>query len=192
MTYSNKIKFTIIAVIGFYILSRVGCYYINKKYDTIRRPWAYAIDKPLLVGRWKGQCTDPDNFSYKIDMEIFKPMSEDERWARFMKKRIKRDRSSTTYFNGIAIATHKHILDTFEIWGGLDKADGHEIHFQFRPLDDKHPEGYNLNMVKGKWQGDELNLTTSFSYYTAAGYSHYESDNPKHNKDAALNMKRSE
>jgi hypothetical protein len=192
MTYATKLKFLIISVIAFYILSRIGCYYINKKYDTVRRPWAYATDKPLLVGKWKGQCMDPDKDVYDIDLEIFKPMSEDKRWARVMQKRIKRDRSSTTFFNGIAIATHRGVLDTFEIWGGLDKADGDEMHFQFRPLDDHHPEGFNLNLAKGKWQKDNMNLSVSFAYFTKEGYSHYESDNPKHEQLGLLKLSRNE
>ncbi len=192
MKYSTKIKLFIVLLLSGVLLGRYGCYIANKKYDTYRRPWAYSDDpaKPLLVGKWQGVCTDPDQVVHKVDMEIFEPISDDERWKRFTQKRIKRDRSSTTFFDGFAILETNGKKDTCELWGGLDKADGHEIHFQFSPVSKVHPPGFNMNLLRGNWQDNTIDLTVDFAFFRADGSSFYSSEDPRHDTPGKLLLSR--
>lgn len=101
-----------------------------------------------------------------------------------------RNRTDRTFFDGIAILETNGSRDTCELWGGLDKADGHEIHFQFRPINDVHPPGFNLNLLDGKWQGDAIDLNVIFAFFKPDGSSFYSSEDPKHDMKAKLVMSR--
>ncbi len=192
MSYSTKLKVFVIGLIAVVILGRYGCYFINKKYDTYRRPWAYSADasKPLLVGKWQGSVTDPDNVVHKVEMEIFVPMTDEERKSRLFQKRIKRDRSSRTFFDGMAVLEVNGKRDSCELWGGLNEPDGHQIHFQFRPVNDVHPPGFNLNLLEGTWQEHTLDLTVDFAFFRPDGSSFYSSEDPRHDQKGQLRLKR--
>lgn len=192
MSYSNKLKIFIVGFIVVVVLSRYGCYIIDKKYDTYRRPWAYSDDptKPLLVGKWEGSVMDPDGVRHGVEMEIVVPITEEERQKRFSNKRIKRDRSSPTFFDGMAVLAVNGHRDSSELWGGLDEPDGHLIHFQFRPVNGIHPPGFNLNLLEGNWQGNTLDLEVTFSFFKPDGASFYDSANPKHEQKGKLLMAR--
>jgi hypothetical protein len=192
MQYSTKLKWFIVAFLAFMILARVGCYYAEKKYDTYRRPWAYSDDpaKPLLVGKWKGECKDADQVVHKVELEIFEPMSEDERWAKVFRKRGRRSRKSATFFDGMAVVETNGKRDTCEIWGGLDKADGHEIHFQISPVSEVHPPGFNINLLKGSWQENTLDLAVDFAFFRPDGGSFSDSADPRHDFKGRLVMAR--
>lgn len=194
MSYNTKIKVLIVGLITMFLLGRYGCYYADKKYDTYRRPWAYSSDasKPLLVGKWKGSCTDPDYLVHQVEMEIFVPTTEEERWKRLNQKRPKRNRSSRTFFDGMAVLEVNGQRDSCELWGGLDKADGHKIHFQFRPLSNVHPPGFNLNLLEGEWKGDQIDLKVDFAWFRANGSSFYDSADPRHDKQGQLILHRVE
>ena len=192
MRHSTKIKIFIIGLIAVVILGRYGCYFANKKYDTYRRPWAYSSDasKPLLVGKWKGEVTDPDLLVHKVEMEIYEPMSDDERIKRFSRKRLKRDRSSRTFFDGMAMLEVNGHRDSSEIWGGLDEADGHQINFQTRPVNDVHPPGFNLNLMEGTWQENTIDLAVTFAFFKLDGASFSDSGDPKHEMKGKLILNR--
>ncbi len=192
MKYSTKIKLFIALLLASVIFGRFGCYYLNKKYDTYRRPWAYSNDasKALLVGKWQGTCIDPDQISHKVEMEIVVPMTDDERWNRVFQKRIKRDRSSPTFFDGFAVLETNGQKDTCELWGGLDKANGHEIHFQLSPISKVHPPGFNLNLLKGNWQDNSIDLAVDFAWFRPDGSSLYSSEDPRHDTKGKLVMSR--
>ncbi len=192
MAYSTKLKLVIIGVLAFGLLGRVGCYYVNKKYDTVRRPWAYSDDpnKPLLVGKWQGSVTDPDGVLHKVEMEIVEPMSDEERQKRFSRRRIKRDRSSSTFFDGTATLESNNHRASCEIWGGLDDPEGHQIHFQFRPVDDVHPPGFNLNLAEGTWKEDTLDLQVNFAFFRPDGSSFSDSADPRFEQKGKLVMSR--
>ena len=192
MRNSTKLVLSLAGLGALLYFGRLGCFYAGKYYDTIRRPWAYAGDpgKSLLVGHWQGACTDPDQVAHQVKMEIFVPTTDEERWRRFSQKRIKRDRSSPTFFDGLAVLETGGRRDSCKLWGGLDKADGHGIHFQFSPLSGVHPPGFNLNLLKGTWQGDSLHLSVTFSFFRADGSSFYDSADPRHSTEGVLKMVR--
>lgn len=192
MTYSTKIKWFIGGILMTAILGRTGCFYAKKYYDTYRRPWAYArhAGQPLLVGRWQGSCIDPDQVTHRIDLEIYHPTTDEQRWRRLSGRRIKRDRSSPTFFDGAAILSTGSRRDSCELWGGLDKADGHEVHFQLRPVHDKHPPGFHPNLLKGTWQGDEIDLTVEFAWFREDGSSFSDSADPRYSTPGKLLLQR--
>ena len=192
MSYSNQLKFFIAGFLIIAVLCKVGCFYLDKKYDTIRRPWAYSDDtsKPLLIGKWKGKVTDPDNIVHEVEMEIFPPTTDEKRWKRVSSKRVKRDRSSRTFFDGMAVLAVNGKKDSCELWGGLDRPDGHQIHFQFRPVKDVHPPGFNLNLVEGVWQGDTIVLDVTFAFFRPDGSSHSDSADPRYDQKGKLTVER--
>ena len=192
MSYPTQIKVFIVGLIVLVVLGKVGSYYFDNKYDTYRRPWAYSSDpaKPLLVGKWQGTCTDPDQVVHQVEMEIFFPTTDEERWKRVSGRRNKRDRSSRTFFDGMAVLKTNGKRDTCELWGGLDKPDGHDIHFQFRPVSGVHPPGFNLNLLKGKWQENTIDLSVDFAWFLPDGSSHYDSADPRHDTNGKLLLTR--
>lgn len=191
MAYATKLKIVIAAVFALALFGRYGYYLIDKKLDAYRRPWAYSPDAPLLVGRWQGACTDPDKVTHKVELEIFEPLSDEERKEKFNKRRRKkRSRSSSTFFDGIAVVTVNGSRDTCELWGGLDKADGHQIHFQLRPLDDVHRPGFNINLLKGDWQQHTIDLSVDFAWFRPDGSSFSDSADPRYSTQGQLQLKR--
>jgi len=191
MSYATKLKWFIAAVVLLAVGSRYGCYYLDQQLDAKRRPWAYSSDQPLLVGRWVGECRDPDGIVHRVDMTIDEPLTDEERWKRANRKKRKRDRGSRTFFDGLALVETQGRLDTFELWGGLDAPDGHQIHFQWRPLEGKtHPPGFNLNAMKGDWQGDAIDLEVGFSWFRQDGSSFSDSADPRYSQKGQLLLKR--
>ncbi|MBK8444426.1 MAG: hypothetical protein IPL35_13870 [Sphingobacteriales bacterium] len=102
----------------------------------------------------------------------------------------KRSRSSPTFFDGVAVIDTKGRKDSCEIWGGLDKADGKEIHFQLRPFNDHHPVGFNLNSCEGRWNGNTLDLSAGFSWFREDGSSFSDSADPRYDYKGKLLMSR--
>ncbi|MCF8247883.1 MAG: hypothetical protein K9J37_22170 [Saprospiraceae bacterium] len=192
MSHPIKIKVAIVGVILLVVLSKVGCFYFDKINDTNRRPWAFSSDasKPLLVGKWQGSVTDPDNRIHEVEMEIFVPTTDEERWKWVSRSHIKHDRSSPTFFDGMAMLEVNGHRDSCELWGGLDEPDGHQIHFQFRPVNDVHPPGFNLNLLEGTWQEHTLDLTVDFAFFKPDGSSFYTSEDPRYDQKGHLMMKR--
>lgn len=192
MAYSTKIKLLIVGLIAAVFLGRYACFYIDKQYDTVRRPWAYSNEpnKPLLVGRWQGAVSDPDNIVHQVTLDIEEPLSDEDRQKRFSRKRLKRDRSSRTFFDGVAVLESQGRRDTCEIWGGLDQPDGHQMHFQFRPVNDQHPPGFNLNLATGIWQENTLDLSIQFTWFRPDGSSFSDSADPRFEQTGVLKMQR--
>ncbi len=156
------------------------------------RPWAFSSDplKPLLVGKWGGSVIDPDNRIHEVEMEIFLPTTDEDRWNRMSSRQIKHDFSNTTYFDGIAVLKTNGSIDTCELWGGLEKADGFEIHFQLNPINDIHPPGFNLNLLNGTWHENTLNLTVDFAFFKTDGSSFYNSEDPRYDTKGILVLNR--
>lgn len=191
MTYPTQMKLLIGGLLLLFIFGRYGCYYADQAWDAHRRPWAYATDKPLLVGQWRGTCIDPDGITHTIDLEIFAPMTDEERMDRVNRRpKRKRSRVSATAFDGMALISTPAWRDSFELWGGLDAADGHTLHWQWRPTTGTHPAGFVINNLKGEWRTDELDLVAEFAWFRPDGSSHYDSANPKHEQNARMLLRR--
>ena len=191
MSYSNKIKWFIIGIFLFAIGIRYAYYAFTKYDDKSDRPWAYEnTSGHRLTGIWKGKVTDPDGIVQEVEMEIINPFDEEKEKKRIFSKRIKRDRSDKSFFEGTSTIKWKGKIKDYEVWGGLREPNETDLHFQWRPLDDEHLPGFNLNLAKGSWEGDQLKLSIEFSFFTKEGFSRYESDNPKHNQLGTLVMKK--
>lgn len=192
MRSPTKVILLIIGLIALFILTRYGCYAIDETYDTFRRPWAYSDDpdKALLIGKWQGSVTNPDRVLHKVEMEIFVPRTDEERLGRLFQARSTQDRSSPTFFDGMAIVEVNGRRDSCEIWGGLDEPDGHQIQFQFRPFYDKHPTGFNLSSAVGNWQENSLELDVSFAFFLENGTSYADSADPRYEQKGKMVMTR--
>ena len=175
------------------------CQYAYSYWSDLRdRPWAYNDDEnaPLLVDTWEGSFKDPDNISKTIRLEIYEPVSKEERekkagrkWKNRKGIRSKDKRG----FDGNATVISRLGQENYEIYGSVSKEDFHDFSFHFRPEDEKKRILPNFTLLEGSaghWEGDVLTITLSFGYNTASGYSHYDSLDPRHDKKVQLTLKR--
>jgi hypothetical protein len=169
-------------------------YYFSYWRDLQDKPWAYSNDKnaKLLVGKWKGSFIDPNGVNKSIEIEIVEPTTQEER-ERKASRKTKRSRGNKQGFDGMAVATSKLGIENYEIYGAVEKEDFHQLHFNFRPVDESKrvlPNFTLLEAKQGNWQDDELKLTLHFAYHKADGSSHWESANPIYSKTAMVVLKR--
>lgn len=173
-------------------------YYYSKWSDYRDRPWAYSRDEhaKLLVGHWEGSFRDPDNIAKTIKLEIFEPVTEEERKAKASKRSRRRGgirHKDKRGFDGIATVTSKLGVEEYEIYGAVEKDDDHQLHFSFRVEDEKKrvlPNFTLLEAQKGKWLEDNLTLTLTFGYNKADGSSFSSSADPRHSKAVAVTLGR--
>jgi hypothetical protein len=171
-------------------------YYFSYWRDLQDKPWAYSGDKnaKLLVGKWKGDFTDPDGVKKNIEIVIPEPTSEEEREHDASRRsKRKRSRNNKQGFDGTSVVVSKLGSEQYEIYGSVGKEDFHQLHFNFRPEDETKRILPNFTLIEakeGNWQDDELKLTLHFAYHRADGSSHWNSADPKHNKTSIITLKR--
>jgi len=174
-------------------------YYYSKWSDYGDRPWAYSREEnaKLLVGHWEGSFNDPDTISKTIKLEIFEPVTDEERQAKASRKSRRRGgirSKDKTGFDGAATVTSRLGTEEYEIYGSVEMEDYHKLKFHFRPVDEEKRILPNFTMFEGrtgKWQDDQLNITFAFSYQKADGASFYSSADPRHEKTATVTLLRS-
>lgn len=171
------------------------CKYYYSYYSDIKdRPRAYSEDEnaKLLVGQWQGSFKDPDGVEKSIVVEIFKPVSEEERERKASRRnRRNRSRENKQTFEGKALAKSKLGIENYELYGSVKKEDFHQLRFNFRPQDEKKRVLPNFTLAEAKdgtWQNDELHLTLTFSYHKADGSSFWNSADPRHDKTAKTTL----
>ncbi len=179
-------------LIGVLVLLSWGvyeCKYYYSYYSDLKdRPWAYSEDKnaKLLVGQWQGSFKDPDGVEKSIVVEIFEPVSEEERERKASRRsRRNRSRENKQAFEGKALANSKLGTENYELYGSVNKDDFHQLRFNFRPQDEKKRVLPNFTLSEAKegiWQNDELLLTLTFSYHKADGASFWNSADPRYDK----------
>ncbi|MEZ4904057.1 MAG: hypothetical protein R2822_21080 [Spirosomataceae bacterium] len=183
----------ILALIGLAALSWgvYECkYYGDYWLDTYQRPWAYSRDTntPLLVGKWQGSFIDPNGIKKQIDVEIFVPTTDEERRTKASRRRRKRHvAADTRSFDGMATVSSRLGEEVYEIYGAVKKENHHQLHFNFRPQDEKKrilPNFTLLEAKEGSWQNDQLQLLLTFAYHKADGSSFWSSANPRHSKQS--------
>ena len=189
MSTSRKRKgFVLILIAGIAVSWGVyECkYYYSQWSDYRNSPWAYSKDEnlKLLVGKWVGSFKDPDKVDKTIHLEIFVPLTEEERKNKAGKrwKRASYSSRNKGNFDGVATVNSKLGTEEYKIYGAVDKEDFHKLHFSFRPEDEKKrvlPNFALREVADGKWQGDQLTITMNFSYQKADGSSYSSSDDPR-------------
>lgn len=177
---------------GVYECKYYGSYWL----DTYQRPWAYSSDPStkLLVGTWQGAFKDPDGVEKKLTLEIVEPISQEERAQKAGRlSRRRRTRENKQGFDGKALAVSRLGAERYEVYGAVNKDDYHQLHFNFRPEDEKKrvlPNFTLLEAQKGSWQDDALTLTLTFAYHRADGSSHWSSADPRHSQKVSISMTR--
>ncbi|NIJ54783.1 hypothetical protein [Dyadobacter arcticus] len=172
-------------------------YYYSKWSDYRNSPWAYSEDEDakLLVGKWEGSFSDPDKVRKNITLEVFVPLTDDERENK-AGKRWKRRAFSTRYnnnFDGIATVNSKLGTEEYKISGAVEKDDMHQLHFSFSPVDERKkvvPNFTLLGATQGKWDNDQLTVTFNFGYNKADGASYYNSADPRHEVKVTATLRR--
>jgi hypothetical protein len=152
-------------------------YYYSYYSDLKDRPWAYSEDKstPLLVGQWQGTFKDPLGVEKSIAVEIFEPVSQEERERNASRRsRRKRSRQDKRSFDGKAVISSGLGAESYEIYGSVNEEDFHRLRFNFRPEDESKRVLPNFTLAEAKegtWQNDELKLNLRFVYLNADGSS---------------------
>jgi hypothetical protein len=172
-------------------------YYYSKWSDYRNSPWAYSRDEQvkLLVGHWKGSFTDPNRVKKAIELEVFVPLTDEERQNK-AGRRWKRASYSTRnkhVFDGIAKVTSRLGQEKYEITGQVGKDDFHQLTFDFLQKEKKDrvlPNFVSSKAKNGHWEGDVLEATLSFSYFRADGSAFYSSADPRHDKEVHITLKR--
>lgn len=172
-------------------------FYYSRWSDYRNSPWAYSRDEnaKLLVGKWEGVYTDPDQVSKTITLEIFVPRTDEERRAK-ASKRWKRSSYSTRYknsFDGQATVTSRLGREEYEIYGAVEKDDFHKLHFNFRTDEGKKRVQPNFGLLfakNGSWADDALRVSFSFVYYKKDGSSFSSSADPRFEKVVTATLKR--
>lgn len=170
-------------------------YYYSYWSDLRNKPWAYSNDKnaKLLVGQWIGNFQDPDNIEKTIIIEIYEPLTEDEREAKAGRKWKRRSYKNTRSFDGAATVKSRLGTEQYKIYGSVEKEDFHKLHFNSRPKDEGKRVLLNFSTLEannGNWHGDELTITFHFSYQRADGSAYSSSDNPRFDRTAVTTLKR--
>lgn len=201
MTKSKSILLSILLLV---VLSwgMYKCKYYYSYYSDLKdRPWAYSEDKnaKLLVGQWQGSFKDPDGVQKSLQLEIFEPVTEEERQEKASRHLRNRrglgSRENKRAFEGVSVVTSRLGKEEYEIYGSVNKEDFHQLRFNFRPQDEKRRvlPNFTINQAeKGSWSNDELTLTLSFSYHRADGSSHWNSADPRHEKRVVVELVRSQ
>jgi hypothetical protein len=197
MTKSKSILLSILLLVvlswGVY-----ECKYYYSYYSDLKdRPWAYSEDKntKLLVGKWNGSFKDPDGVQKTLVLQIFEPVTEEERKekaSRYLRnRRGLGSRENKRAFEGVAVVTSRLGKEDYEIYGSVKKEDFHHLSFNFRPQDEKKRVLPNFTLAEAKegtWQNDELRLTLTFSYHKADGSSFWNSADSRHDKTAETTL----
>jgi hypothetical protein len=186
----------IVGIIGVGLVAMAVKYYGSYFMDLYQRPWAYSRDAnaPLLVGKWKGSFTDPDGVGKTLEVEIFVPLTDEERWEK-ASRRSRRGRSSShkRSFDGTAWVKSRLGREEYEIYGAVEEENFHRLHFNFRPKDEKKRVLPNFTLSEAKngvWQTNELQLTLSFSYHKADGSSFWNSADARFDKKVIATLSR--
>lgn len=188
-------------LIGVLVLLSWGvyeCKYYYSYYSDLKdRPWAYSEDKnaKLLVGKWNGSFKDPDGVQKTLVLQLFEPVTEEERKekaSRYLRnRRGSGSRENKRAFEGVAEVKSRLGKEDYEIYGSVKKEDFHHLSFNFRPQDEKKRVLPNFTLTKAKegtWQNDELLLTLTFSYHKADGSSFWNSADPRYDKTAKTTL----
>jgi hypothetical protein len=161
--------------------------------DFYWRPWAYSSDKnaALFVGQWTGNFKDPDGVEKKIDVEIFAPLSNAERFLGALNCNGKRDKSRRR-FEGTAKVTSALGVEDYEIWGNFKNTDFHEFYFSARYIASLSVANFYLKETDNDctWKGNDMTLILPFAYQKADGAGHYASDDARFSQKATCVMKR--
>lgn len=170
-------------------------YYYSYWSDLQNKPWAYSSNKnaKLLVGQWDGNFQDPDRVQKTIHIEIYEPLTDEEREVKASRKSKRGSNANKRGFDGMATVTSKLGTEKYEIYGAVKKDDFHKLHFAFRCEDESKRILPNFTMLganNGNWQDDAMTITFNFSYQLADGSSHYNSADPRHEKTATTTLHR--
>ncbi|WP_421798451.1 hypothetical protein [Haliscomenobacter sp.] len=204
MSTQNNRGRCLLFFLGMVLLSW-GVYECQYQYSYWRdyqtRPWAYSKDKnaKLLVGEWQGTFTDPDGISKSIKLEIFEPLSDQERRkkaGRAYRRRTRGglgSRKDTRLFDGIATVSSRLGQEDYVLHGSVGEDDFHQLKLQFGSADEakRLQPNFALNLSEsGQWAEDELTLKMGFAYFKADGSSFSDSADPRYDHIATLALKR--
>lgn len=146
-------------------------YYGSYALDTFNRPWAYGSGDDLLVGKWRGSFRDPGGIDKQISVEVFVPLTDDERAERAGRRR-RRTRGDKRFFDGTARVESKLGAEAYEIYGSVDANVDHRMKFNFRPEDESKrllPNYVLAAAEEGTWNGKTLTAKLRFSRIDADG-----------------------
>ena len=148
--------------------------------DRISRPWAYSSDATakLFPGIWQGSFKDPNGVEKSVSIEIYLPITDEERNAA-ASARVRRrsglgSRDDKRAFEGYATVKSRLGEEEYEIYGAVNDDDHHQFKFTLRPADEQKRILPNFTLTEasqGKWNNDSLSAQLHFVHHNADGTS---------------------
>ncbi|MES2517856.1 MAG: hypothetical protein V4585_07095 [Bacteroidota bacterium] len=196
MKNRSKVIFVIIGLIIFWLGIILVKYYGSYWYDLYQSPWAYSqnTNEKLLVGKWKGDFTDPDGVKKYLDLTIIEPTTNEERWEKaftFKKRRRGISRNLNNIFDGTASVKSRLGVEEYTVSGHVIEDNYHQFSLHFSPVDEKKrilPNFTLFDSTPSSWQNDEMNATLKFAYHKADGSSFWKSSDPKYSAKIACKL----
>ncbi len=148
-------------------------YRLSYARDLEDRPWAYSKDPsaPLLVGKWQGFYKDPAGQDKQISLEIFLPVTEEERAAKAGRRVRNRkglgSREDKHAFEGVATVASTKGAEFYEIRGSAGTPGPQDVRFSFSVPEDRKPPSSTYSPWRadpGRWEGKKLIISLHFNH----------------------------
>ncbi|WP_435355028.1 hypothetical protein [Emticicia sp. SJ17W-69] len=150
-------------------------YYVTYRTDSRLCPWAFSLDenKPLLVGKWVGQFTEPDSLEKKISIEIYEPYSKTERiftsigfpYSQRMKLR------DMHKFDGLMTVESKFGKKEFKLEGHVNAKNMQFFEFHLLTNDNRSinvPYSISFIITNGFWKSNVMSFILNVIYYNSS------------------------
>lgn len=172
--FLTTLLFALMFGLVFAIVGAFG-YYVTYRTDSRLCPWAFSLDenKPLLVGKWVGQLTEPDSIEKKISVEIYEPYSKTERI--FMSIGLpfsQRMGSKNIYkFDGLMKVESKFGKKEFKLEGYVNAKNMQFFEFHLLTNDNRSvsvPYSISFIITNGFWKSNFMSFVLNVIYYNSS------------------------
>lgn len=134
--------------------------YLQDLIDTPFHPWAHSLGgKSTLVGSWVGPVAMPSGRKMVLLLEMNRSRKSNGDYASC---------GTNPCIEGAAQLCGGGEIKDYEIWGGPDTWSGARFHLKSSSVGPARP-GLQLGDSEGEWAGDQLSLSTAFSYFNEKG-----------------------
>ena len=153
--------------------------------DRFSCPWAYSSDAnaKLFPGTWQGDFKDPDGVEKSISLEIYLPVTEEERNAAASTRVRRRSglgpRRDKRAFNGFAIVKSRLGIEEYEIYGTVNDPDFYQFKFFLRPADEQKRILPNFTLTEasdGTWDEEKISAQLHYVHHNIDGSSTFSSE----------------
>jgi hypothetical protein len=115
--------------------------------DTAINPWARSLTGgPTLTGEWFGRMTTPTGAKHLVWIEIYHEVPGSD------------CTNCPSILGSAGTCRANEKIHHYEVWGGVENWSGTQFHLKMRETEESE---VHLNYLEGKWNGDQVNATTT-------------------------------